>query len=207
MSKFVITIGRQTGSRGRIIGRQLAEKLGVKCYDKEILTVAAKESGYSEDIFKYHDERPTNSFLFNLVMDSYSMGYPMSPYSDLPLSQKVFVEQFNTIKKIANQESCVMIGRCADYALRDYPNLLRIFIHADLDYRAENIAKEDNISIDKARDVCQKTDKKRASYYNYYSDMKWGDAITYDLSINSHVLGIEGTADYLEKYVRAALKI
>ncbi|MBE5921549.1 MAG: cytidylate kinase-like family protein [Lachnospiraceae bacterium] len=206
MEKFVITIGRQTGSRGRIIGKKLAEKLGVKCYDKEILAVAAKESGFSEQIFQYHDERPTNSFLFNLVMDTYSVGYPMSHFTELPLNQKVFLAQFDSIKKLAEEESCVIIGRCADYALKDYPNLVRIFIHGDLDYRAENIAKEQDLSLEKARDICVKTDKKRSSYYNYYSDKKWGDSTSYDLSVNSELLGIDGTVEFLEKYIKAAIK-
>ena len=110
----IITIGRQYGSAGRQIGRVLAEELGIKCYDKELLERAAKESGLCEELFENHDEKPTNSFLYSLVMDTYSFGYTSSAFSDMPINQKVFLAQFETIKKIAAEGPCIMIGRCAD---------------------------------------------------------------------------------------------
>ena len=116
---LVITIGRECGSSGRAIGRKLAESLGIKCYDKELLALAAKNSGLCEELFKTHDEKPTNSFLYSLVMDTYSFGYTSSAFSDMPINQKVFLAQFETIKKIASEGPCIMIGRCADYALAD----------------------------------------------------------------------------------------
>ena len=116
----VITIGRQNGSAGHDIGLALANKLGIKFYDKEILQRAAKESGFCEEMIQNHDERPTNSFLYNLVMDTYSFGYNASSFVDMPISHKVFLAQFDTIKKIADEGGCVIVGRCADYALNDY---------------------------------------------------------------------------------------
>ena len=113
---LVITIGRECGSSGRAIGRKLAESLGIKCYDKELLALAAKNSGLCEELFKTHDEKPTNSFLYSLVMDTYSMGYNTSAYMDMPINHKIFLAQFDTIKKLADEESCVIVGRCADYA-------------------------------------------------------------------------------------------
>ena len=118
---LVITIGRQCGSSGKIIGQKLAEEMGVKCYDKELLALAAKNSGLCEELFETHDEKPTNSFLYSLVMDTYSMGYTTSGYMDMPINHKIFLAQFDTIKQLADQESCVIVGRCADYALADYP--------------------------------------------------------------------------------------
>ena len=120
-SNFVITIGREYGSGGREIGRELAHRLGVKCYDKELLSMAAEESGLSEEFLREHDEKPTNSFLYSLVMESYSMGYSTSSFLDMPLNHKVFMAQYEAIRKIADNESCVIVGRCADYALQDMP--------------------------------------------------------------------------------------
>lgn len=131
MSNLVITIGRQCGSRGKTIGKKVAEALGVKCYDKELLTEAAKHSGLCEELFETHDEKPTNSFLYSLVMDTYSLGYTTSAYMDMPINHKIFLAQFDTIKKLADQESCVIVGRCADYALADYPETVSVFICAD----------------------------------------------------------------------------
>ena len=126
----IITIGRQFGSAGREIGEKLAEELGIKCYDKELLTRAAKESGFCEELIHTHDERPTNSFLYNLVMDTYSFGYNAAGLVDMPISQKVFLAQFDAIKKIAAEGPCIIVGRCADYALADNPNCISVFIHA-----------------------------------------------------------------------------
>ena len=194
----VITIGRQYGSGGREIGFRVAEKLGIKCYDKEILSVAAKESGLCEKIFEVHDEKPTKSFLYSLVMDSYSMGYTPSGYVDMPIGHKIFLAQFDAIKNIAERESCVFVGRCADYALGDNPDLFSVFIHGTMEHRVKRIMERLNIEDEgSARDIITKTDKKRAAYYNSYSDKKWGDAKTYNLSIDSGILGIDDTADLI----------
>ena len=207
MGNLVISIGRQTGSRGRIIGREIAKRLGISFYDKEILSVAAKHSGMSKHIFEYHDEKPTNSFLYSLVMDTYSNRYPFSYFGDLPINQKVFLAQFDAIKKLAEQESCVIIGRCADYALRDHKELVTVFVHGDLDYRAHNIADEsEDLDFEKARDMIIKTDKKRANYYNYYTEKKWGDSSGYDLCIDSQALGIEGTITLILKFIEMKQK-
>lgn len=201
MCDYVIAIGRQFGSGGREIGEKLAKKLQVKCYDKEILSESAKNSGLCEEIFQNNDEKPTSSFLYSLVMDVSGGNYSGSAYLDMPLNHKVFLAQFHTIQKIAEKESCIFIGRCADYALAENPNLLRIFIHAPLRDRISRIAKIHDLSEKQAKELIQKTDKKRASYYNYYSNGKWGDAANYDLSINSSVLGIDGTIDALYDFI------
>lgn len=199
----IITIGRQFGSGGREIGEMLAKQYGIKCYDKELLSRAAKESGFCEEMIQNHDERPTNSFLYNLVMDTYSFGYNASSFVDMPISHKVFLAQFDTIKKIAEEGPCVIVGRCADYALSDFDNVLNIFIHADEKSKIKRIKERfaDVKSDEQARDMMNKKDKQRQSYYNYYSSKKWGRADSYDLSINSSILGIEGTVKFISQYI------
>ncbi len=197
----IITIGRQYGSGGREIGEKLAKRFDIPFYDRELLSRAAKESGYCEEMIENHDERPTNSFLYNLVMDTYSFGYNSSSFMDMPISHKIFLAQFDTIKKIAGEGGCVIVGRCADYALAECPNCVNIFIHADESYRVERIMKRNKLSENKAKDAINKKDKQRQSYYNYYSSKKWGRSDTYDLSVNSAKLGIDGTVNLLAQYV------
>ena len=201
MGNKIYTIGREFGSGGREIGEKLAERLGIKLYDKELLQQAAKESGFCEEIFENHDEKPTSSFLYSLVMDTYSLnGYHSAPFLDMPLNHKVFLAQFDTIKKIAERESCVIVGRCADYALSDNPDCINIFIHADMDKRVKIISQRANITESKARDLIQKQDKQRASYYNYYTSKKWGDSQSYHLTLDSGKLGIDGCIDMILKF-------
>ena len=197
----VITIGRQFGSAGREIGEKVAEYFGIKCYDKELLTRAAQESGFCEEMIQNHDERPTNSFLYNLVMDTYSFGYNASSYVDMPISHKVFLAQFDTIKKIAGEGPCVIVGRCADYALAEMKNCLHLFIYAEEDKKIARIMEKLEVTENKARDMMVKKDKQRQSYYNYYSSKKWGRADSYDLCINSGILGIDGTVKLIVQYI------
>lgn len=200
---LVITIGRQCGSAGRKIGMKLAEELGVKCYDKELLSLAAKHSGLCEELFETHDEKPTSSFLYSLVMDTYSMGYTSSAYMDMPINHKVFLAQFDTIKKLAAEESCVIVGRCADYALADYPNTVTVFISGDEKDKIAYLKELYHLDDAKAKDTMIKTDKKRASYYNYYSSKKWGDAKGYDLCVNSSAVGYDGAVKIIRAFAEA----
>ncbi len=197
----VITIGRQFGSAGREIGEKLAEYFGIKCYDKELLTRAAQESGFCEEMIQNHDERPTNSFLYNLVMDTYSFGYNASSFVDMPISHKVFLAQFDTIKKVAEEGPCVIVGRCADYALAGKTNVVHLFIYADEESKVQRVMEKYSLTESKAKDMIIKKDKQRQSYYNYYSSKKWGRADSYDLCINSSVLGVDGTVRLITQYV------
>ena len=203
MQEKIITISRQCGSGGHSIGSELAKRLDVPFYDKEIIEMAAKESGFCEEMIQSHDERPTNSFLYNLVMDTYSFGYNSSSFVDMPISHKVFLAQFDTIKKIASEGPCVIVGRCADYALHDYQNCLRIFIHGEEKCKIKRIMErfEDINTEQKALDMMNKKDKQRQSYYNYYSSKKWGRVDSYDLSVNSSILGIDGTVKLITQFV------
>ncbi len=197
----VVTIGRQYGSAGREIGKKVAEYFDIQYYDKELLTRAAKESGFCEEMIQNHDERPTNSFLYNLVMDTYSFGYNNSSFVDMPISHKVFLAQFDTIKKIADEGPCVIVGRCADYALADRNNVVDIFIYGNEECKIRRIMEKYDLTENKARDMIIKKDKQRQSYYNYYSSKKWGRADSYDLCINSSVLGVEGTVKLITQYI------
>ena len=201
MANKIYTIGREFGSGGREVGEKLAAKLGIKLYDKELLQQAAKDSGFCEEIFENHDEKPTNSFLYSLVMDTYSVsGYSAAPFLDMPLNHKVFLAQFETIKKIAEKESCVIVGRCADYALSDNPDCINIFIHADLDVRIKNVSRNLNITENKAREIINKTGKQRASYYNYCTSKKWGDSKSYNLSLDAGKLGTDNCVEMILKF-------
>lgn len=198
----IITIGRQFGSAGREIGSKLAKDLGIPFFDKELLTRAAKESGFCEEMIHAHDEKPTNSFLYNLVMDTYSFGYNSAAMVDMPISQKIFLAQYDAIKKIADEGSCVIVGRCADYALADYKNMISIFIQGDMNVKVKRIMEKYNLPESKAKDMIVKKDKQRQSYYNYYSSKKWGLAASYDLTINSSVLGVDGTVKLIKQFVQ-----
>lgn len=199
--KIIITIGREYGSGGREIGRLLAEKLGIKCYDKELLTLASKESGLSEELFKSNDEKPTNSFLYSLVMDTYSVGYSTSSFIDMPLNHKVFMAQYDTIKKLAESESCVIVGRCADYALKDCPECISVFIKASMEFKIDRIMKLYDYSENKAKDIITKTNKKRSNYYNFYTNKRWADSRSYDLCIDSSELGIDNSVELIMHYI------
>jgi cytidylate kinase len=134
-------------------------------------------------------------------MDSYTMGYSTSTFADMPLNHKVFLAQFETIKKLAEKESCVIVGRCADYALADYPNVTSVFISGNMEDKIRNIVEAYGLDEAKAKDVIVKTDKKRSNYYNYYSSKTWGDARSYDLCLNSSIVGVEGAVEAILSFV------
>ncbi len=198
----IITIGREYGSAGRQIGQEVAKYFGIKCYDKELLEHAANNSGICRELFENHDEKPTNSFLYSLVMDTYSFGYSSAGFTDMPINHKVFLAQFDAIKKLAAEGPCVMVGRCADYALADNKDSFNVFIHAPLDWRISHISAKYEKSAKEARDIILKTDKSRASYYNYYTNKKWGAASGYNLCVDSSKFGIEGTVSVIVQAIK-----
>ena len=194
---MIITIGRQFGSGGHEIGRRLAKELGFTLYDKELLKLQAQHSGIAEKVLETYDESPTSSLLYSIVMDV----YPSMNYVGNSLNQQVYQAQYDSISKLKESGNCVIVGRGADYILRDYPNLVTIFIHADLQKRAERVAEYEKISVDKAKDIINKADKKRASFYNFQTEKKWGHVSSYMLSIDSGVLGYDGSVELIKKFV------
>lgn len=207
MKNLVITIGREFGSAGKDIGLEVAKRLGVRCYDKELLTQASENSEFCQEIFEKNDEKPTNSFLYSLFMDTHSLGgYSTAGFADVPLNQKVFLAQFETIKQIAEKESCVIVGRCADYALQDNENVISVFIRADDAFRIEHLMETYNMDDKAAKELMDKIDKKRQNYYNYYTSKRWGDSRSYDLCLNASDLGIDGCADMILQYAEIKKK-
>ncbi len=196
-SNVIITIGREKGSGGREVGRRLAEKLGIAFYDKELLARAAKESGIDEAIFKNHDEQPTKSLLYSLAMGSFTIGFPQATMGDMPLDHKVFLAQFDAIRKIASEGPCVIVGRCADYALEENPNVISVFILGNEEDKIERTVRREHLTHEKAADYIRKCDKRRAGYHDYYSNKKWGSAKSYNICLNSSVFGINGCVDLI----------
>ena len=195
--KRIITIGRQFGSGGHEIGEKLAKRLDIKFYDKDLIKLVAKESGLCEKVLESYDEKPTSSLLYSIVMDI----YPSVMYTGPTIDQQIYQANYDTIRKLS-MESCVIVGRCADYILRDCEGLTGVFIYANSDFRAARVADEYHVSDAKAREMMSKTDKKRASYYNFQSDKKWGMAASYNLCLESSALGIEGSVNLIEDYLR-----
>ena len=193
--KIIITIARQYGSGGREIGEKIAAALGIPLIDKELIKDAASSGNLNEEVIKSADESATNSLLYTLAMGSNVLGTTMHFGYKMPINDKLFLLQSEAIKNYAAEGSCVIIGRCADYVLREEPNIFRIFIYGDLDHRQERVkARHPEIKPSQIIDVINKTDKRRASYYNFYTGNKWGKYDNYDMAINSSTLGIDETA-------------
>jgi len=201
MDKFIITIGRQFGSGGRAIGEKLSQKLGVPFYDKELISLAAKESGMSPEVFDNVDEKATNSLLYSLSMGMYNFGSGFSVMGDLPVNDQLYILQHKIIREIAEKESCIIVGRCADYVLRDRTDCVNIFFYADMEYRKRESVKRHGIDAAHAEHIINKTDKSRANYYSFYSGQKWGMAENYDLCINSSKLSEDGIVDLIIEYI------
>jgi cytidylate kinase len=196
-----ICIGRQLGSGGRVIARALAKEFNCKFYDKEILNLAAKESGFSEKFFEQNDEH--KGFFKSLFRQPLSPLNSMSLYGNNFSQESLFQFQSDAIKKAAAEGDCVFVGRCADYILRDHPNLVNIFITADLDWRAEQVMKRHQCSHDEALRIIHNAEGKRSSFYNYYTGKRWGAAESYDICVNSSQLGIDATVAFLTEYINA----
>jgi cytidylate kinase len=197
--KTVITIGRQFGSGGREIGVRLAKELNIPFYDKELLQKAAEESGLCEKIFDNFDEKP-KSVLYSIAMDSYMFAVPGTSAGE-SLEQQVYLATYNTIRRIADQGPCVIIGRCADYALADHPNALKLFVSAPLETRLKNVEKREGLTPEKAKALVTRTDKRRSAYYEYYSSQKWGSVDSYDFCLDSSVFGIDGSVKLIKHIV------
>jgi len=194
--KSIITISRQYGSGGRYIAKKLAEKLGIPYYDNEIITMAAKESGYAENIFEKAEQISTHSLLYSLSM----FGSAAGVYG-LPLSDQVYIVQSDIIKKCADKGPCVIVGRCSDYVLRDYDNVIDFFISSDMESRKKRVVKYYNIPEEKAESTIEQKDKKRATYYNYYTSRRWGDIANYNMALNCDSVGVDAAVELLVDYV------
>ena len=205
--QIIINIGRQVCAGGLEIGRLLAEEFHAKYYDRELLNLAAKESGFSEEFFRQSDER--KGFLRSFLHLPYNnnWGGGSNFYQNNFSQESLFKFQSEAIIKAAQEGSCVFVGRCADYVLRDYPNVVNIFITASIDTRAELFMKEKNVTNEEAIKRKQHVESRRASYYNYYTGKKWGHAASYDLCIDASILGSTETARIIAEFVRKKFKL
>ena len=205
--QIIITIARQYGSGGREIGEKVAKLLDIPLYDKQLITDAASKGNLNEEVIKKTDESAANSLLYTLAMGSNVVGTTMHFGYKMPINDKLFILQSEVIKDYAKRGSCVIIGRCSDYVLREEKNVFRLFIYGDLEHRKERVmARHPEIKSSQIIDVINKTDRRRASYYNFYTGNKWGKYDNYDMAINSSTLGIDGTADMIASCVRQLMQ-
>ena len=206
-NKIIITIARQYGSGGREIGEKIAAALGIPLYDKQLITDTAAKGNLSEDVLKTADESAANSLLYTLAMGSNVLGTTAHFGYKMPLNDRLFILQSDVIKSYAKAGSCVIIGRCADYVLRDEPSLFRLFIYGDTEHRKERIAsRHPEVKSTQVLDVLNKTDRRRSYYYNFYTGNKWGKFDNYDMAVNSSTLGIDGCADLIVASVRQLME-
>lgn len=198
---IIITIGRQFGSGGKSVADALGKKLGIPVYDSELITKAAQDSGFSAELFVERDEKRRFFSLSKIFTNTYS------DTEDYMSDNGLFKMQSDTIRRIAEQGSAIIVGRCSDYILRDLDNVVDVFLTSPVEVRAERVAERLGISKEKAEEVIEKKDSGRAEYYNYYTFGNWGHATTYDICLDSSLLGIEGTADFIIDFARKAGKL
>ncbi len=199
MKPIIITIGRQFGSGGHELGEKLAKRLGIPFYDRALLSAAAEHTGLTREMIESLDEQPTNSFLYTLSVGSFGFSGDVA----LPLNNQVFLAMTKAIREIAANGSCVIVGRCAEYVLADNDALLRVFVHADKESRVKRIMEKCGLNERDAKVLMAKTDKKRASYHDFYCDEKWGVTDSYDLSVNSALFGIDAAVDMIAAYAES----
>lgn len=206
--KFVINIGRQLGSGGKAVGEELARRLEVKMYDKQLINLAAEQSGLSPEWFEQADEHKSKSVLATLI------GYLRAPFTGddgtvggVLSSDALFKIQSDVIRDVASRESCIFVGRCADYILRDHPRVVNVFITGEPADRRARLSLRHDLTAEAAEALIERTDAQRSAYYNYYSIGTWGEAATYHLCVNSSVMGIEGTADFILEFVRRKIGV
>ena len=197
----IITIYRQYCSGGHDIGQALAKKLEIPFYDKELISIAAKQSGVSPEIFEQIDEKATNSLLYSLSMGIGNFGGGFSTINNLPINDKLYILQHKIIKSLADKETFVVVGRCADYVLREHDNVVKVYIYADYERRVERAVERHDLTEQKAKQMVTKVDKSRANYYSFYSGEKWGLVDNYDLCINSTNLSVEQAVDIILSYI------
>ena len=198
--KPIITVGRQYGSGGRYVARLLSERLQIPFYDKELLVEASKDSGICQEVMESFDEKQERKGLFSVFGGIQGRG-DAGMYLDMPLNHRIFLAQFDTIRRIADEGPCVIVGRCADYVLRDHRNLINVFVKAPTESRIERIVKLYGVEPIRAEEQIRKADKQRAAYYNYYATGTWGNVDNYHLCVDTGALGIEGAVELICKCI------
>lgn len=197
----IITVGRQFGSGGREVAKKLAEVMNVSFYDKELLAEASKDSGICQEVMETYDEKQGKRGFFSLMGGVQGRMDTAGMYLEMPLNHKIFLAQFDTIRRIADEGPCVIVGRCADYVLRDHANVLNVFIKASMEERVKRIERLYDMDPLKAEETIRKEDKQRATYYNYYATGTWGDVSNYHLCLDTGVLGVDGAVELIRRAV------
>ncbi len=193
----IITISREYGSGGRIIGQKLSEKLGIPFYDNELITLAAERSGINEEYFKEVDSMPKSSIILSLSVLS-----PSTEVYGMPLNEKIFLTQSKVIHEVAEEGSCVIVGRCADFVLENNPNVVNVFIHSSMSNRIKRVKEVYGDKVhDNVESYIKKIDRRRASYYSFFTDKSWGKANNYSLVLNSDQIGIDNCVDMIIEYI------
>ncbi len=200
--KLVITIERQYGSGGRDVGHKVAELMGAKCYDQDLIVMAAQRSGINEEALARADEEASSSLLYTLAMGA-SMIYTNTTPMAVPINDALFIAQSEIIRELSESENCVIVGRCADYILRDHDKLVKVFVQGEMPERVARIMARAGITEGEAKDRIAKKDKKRASYYNYYTGGKWGKPDNYNLIVSTSKIGVDGAAKLIVDYAKA----
>jgi cytidylate kinase len=203
---MILTIGRQFGSGGRIIGKKLAEAFGIAYYDKELIELASRESGLCHDVFEKADEKTSDS-----LTHAFSQGFPYmgmyTPHLNILSNEGLFKIQSDAIRKLGDTESCVIVGRCADYILREHPGCISFFIHNRMENRVQRVVERQQATVEQAKELIAKTDKSRAAYYDYFTNKTWGKASSYHLSIDVSALGIDDTVTFMKTFVEKKSKV
>ena len=202
MDNLIITISREFGSGGRLIGERLARQLGIQFYDKDIIRMTSEKSGLSPEFIENNEERVNRSYLFNIATAAYP-DFKFVPQYDIPMNDKTFIAQTTVIKELAEASSCVIVGRCADYILRNQKHLLRVFVRSEPEDRIRRIAKDYELASEAAESKIKKNDKNRANFYKHYSGNNWGSMKNYDLMINTSFVGVDGAVEIIKSALRA----
>jgi len=208
MNTYVITIGRELGSGGKHIGELMAQQLGIPVYDRRLITMTAQESGLAPEVIAKADEKSTKGYMSQLIRaltSPYSTF--MNIYNNSISNENLFKLQADVIRQKAETENCIIVGRCSDYVLRDHPRHINIFIRADYADRLKFVQERYNITREQAKELIERTDSIRSDYHNLYSETNWGDSRSYDICVNSSLLGLDATAEVLLNFVKKALKI
>ena len=197
----IITITRQFGSGGREIGKKLAEAYGIPFYDNEIISRAAKDTGFAEAAFERAEDKASNSLLYSIAMGMNVFSSQDVGFSGLSLDDRIFLAQSKVIRNVAKEGPCVIVGRCADYILKNQENVVNLFIRATLDFRIKRAIEVEGITKEKSAEMVMKKDKSRANYYKYHSGERWDNVLNYDFAIRSDLCGIDGTVACLKAYL------
>lgn len=193
---FVVTVSRQYGSGGRYVAKMLAKELGVPIYDKQIIEMTAQNFGFSKEFVADYEEKPINRFYY-----AFSLGGDLN--SGLSMNDKIFIEQANIMKKLAAQGSCVIVGRCADYVLRDRTDVLNVYIHTDMAHRVARAVQFYGLDEESALKAIKKSDKQRRKYHNDYANREWDNALNYHLAIDSDRIGVDNSAKLIKNYLES----